>query len=40
MAKGSSAPSLPARRDRKAQHISDIVVGIGERGRREAIKDA
>jgi hypothetical protein len=40
MAKGSSAPSLPARRNRKAQYISDIVVGIKERGRQEAIKDA
>jgi hypothetical protein len=40
MAKGSSAPSLSARRDRGAQHISDIVVGMGERGRREAIEDA
>jgi hypothetical protein len=39
-AKGSFALSLPARRDRGAQHISDLVVGMGERGRREAIEDA
>jgi len=39
-AKSSSVPPPPARRDRGAQYISDLVVGIGERGRREAIEDA
>jgi hypothetical protein len=39
-AKGSFASSFPARRNRKAQYIFDLIVEIRERGRREAIKDA
>jgi hypothetical protein len=36
----SSAPPPPGRRDRGANHIPDLAVGIGGQGRREAIKGA